>query len=379
MQEPIVILGGGPAGAAAALELLRQGRAVVLLERSNYEELRVGETLPPSAHPLLVELGLLDPFIEQGHLESQGICSAWNSDVLHEKNFLFNPYGHGWHLDRQRFDQWLGSCVARAGGVLYQKVRLLDCEYDQINAWTLSLTLEDGQSKILRASFIIDATGRKCWLGDRLQAPRTTYDRLAGLAILFKSTVPVLEHKPVALVEAAEQGWWYSAPLPNRQLIVVYMTDVDLWRCESLPASARWTKRLEETCHTQRRVAGLTRHGGLHCFMADTYALDVSPNKRWVPAGAALLGIDPLSSEGICFALRSGRDAAHALVDDSASGSSPIQSYLHEQASFFAQYLRERQQYYAGETRWPQSEFWQRRRNTRTITNYRANRKMGQV
>src|SRR5262245_32737491 len=66
----VLVLGGGPAGCMAALMLARAGRLVILVERSHYDQIRVGETLPPSAQPLLAELGLWERFQRQGHLRS---------------------------------------------------------------------------------------------------------------------------------------------------------------------------------------------------------------------------------------------------------------------------------------------------------------------
>src|SRR5438045_2486728 len=103
----VIILGGGPAGTATALALLKYGYSVLILERSLYEDWRVGETLPPHVQTLLGSLGLWDHFLQDGHLPSPAILAAWGSAHLFETHFIFNPYGLGWHLDRMRFDAML--------------------------------------------------------------------------------------------------------------------------------------------------------------------------------------------------------------------------------------------------------------------------------
>ena len=46
-DDPVLIIGGGPAGLATALELAHQHIAAVVIERSAYDDLRIGEHLTP--------------------------------------------------------------------------------------------------------------------------------------------------------------------------------------------------------------------------------------------------------------------------------------------------------------------------------------------
>jgi 2-polyprenyl-6-methoxyphenol hydroxylase-like FAD-dependent oxidoreductase len=45
----VLIVGGGPAGLATAIELSRFGICALVIERSDYDDVRVGEHLQPSA------------------------------------------------------------------------------------------------------------------------------------------------------------------------------------------------------------------------------------------------------------------------------------------------------------------------------------------
>src|SRR5438552_1671128 len=96
----IVILGGGPAGAAAAIELARHGRAVLVLERSGYDNVRIGETLAPQATQWLQQLGILNALESVSQRIAPGVVSLWDKDAPTEEPFRFNSYWNGWHLDR---------------------------------------------------------------------------------------------------------------------------------------------------------------------------------------------------------------------------------------------------------------------------------------
>src|ERR1700730_12406129 len=120
MRTPIAIVGGGPAGWAAALTLRRYlpNLSATLVTRpvsSVVDAPTVGETLSPGVLPLLNYLGLREKFLRLGQLPSGGTASAWGSRHLIERNYLFPGRGHGWHLDRSRFDAWLLTNAEDAG------------------------------------------------------------------------------------------------------------------------------------------------------------------------------------------------------------------------------------------------------------------------
>lgn len=63
----VVVVGAGPAGAAAATHLAREGVDVVLVDRASFpRDKPCAEALSPAADPLLAELGVLDE-IEAAH------------------------------------------------------------------------------------------------------------------------------------------------------------------------------------------------------------------------------------------------------------------------------------------------------------------------
>ncbi len=109
----ILIIGAGPAGTAAAIFASRQGWEVSLLDRrsdlfvAEQTQPKVGESLPPSIQPLLLDLAIWEDFQEALHLPTYGIKSRWGSDKVVHRDYLVHPLGHGWHLDRQVFEQQL--------------------------------------------------------------------------------------------------------------------------------------------------------------------------------------------------------------------------------------------------------------------------------
>src|SRR5262249_14892034 len=95
----VLIMGGGPAGAVAGISLARGGACVAIVDAPPPAP-RYGETLPPEITPLLKELGLWSAFESLTPVHAAGIVSGWGSGNASEEDFVINPHGTGWRVDR---------------------------------------------------------------------------------------------------------------------------------------------------------------------------------------------------------------------------------------------------------------------------------------
>lgn len=363
----VAVLGGGPAGAAAALSLrqLRPALRVALVEPSRYDAWRVGETLSPGCRELLAGLGCWERFRSEQFLESFGTRAAWGGDELYDHEFLFSARGNGWHVDRARFDGMLCDAARDAGAEVFEDARFADVERCD-GYW--KLTLRRGRThERIEASWVIDATGRSAAFAVRQGARRPAADRLVGVAVRFRA--PSVD--PSTLVEAQPDGWWYSAATPENGLVVVWMSDADLVRRQGMSAAPRWFEHLARSRHTAARVAGAVAEAGPIVRAAHSQRLsdfgDVGVNGGgWVAAGDAACTLDPLSSQGILKALRTGKIASFVALDGlegpSDRAASSLARYRQLLAAEYSQYLETRAWFYGQEGRWPESPFWARRR-----------------
>jgi 2-polyprenyl-6-methoxyphenol hydroxylase-like FAD-dependent oxidoreductase len=126
-RATVAVLGGGPAGASAALELARVGIDTVLIEQTDGSGSPIGECLAPSINPLLQQLGLADVLQASGAIPSHGNRSSWG-DAASDRDFLREPFGHGWHLDRPAFNRALLEKVEAAGIPVLRHHRITSIE-----------------------------------------------------------------------------------------------------------------------------------------------------------------------------------------------------------------------------------------------------------
>ena len=354
----IGIVGGGVAGCAAAIALARVGCPVVVFERTEYQQTRIGETLPPRARVLLEELGVWEHFGRDGHSPASGSLAAWGSEELYENQFLFNPYGGGWHLDRPRFESRFAQRAEEAGARILRHVRVRSLRSLAERGWSVGVE-RAGKQESLECAVLLDASGRASFVGRRLGAERVDYDKLVGVYAFFRAATDLNDTR--TMVEAAPDGWWYSAYLPNAALVVAFMSDADLLPRGARALHAFWRQQLDATTYTRGRVDGARLEGDVHTTRADSYRMSALIGENWLAVGDAAMAFDPLSSHGLYNAMKSAIEAARALQRHFAGDGAGLSDYAGWAQRRFTRFVDMRAAYYGREARWPDSPFWQRR------------------
>lgn len=357
-RAEVVVIGGGPAGAAAALTLARSGVVVALLDAGAKRHPPVGETLPPAVRPALDRLGLRAALSTEGHLPSIGSWSAWGGAEPWGHDQIFNRFGHGWHIDRRRFDALLREAARAAGASVAVGASVVAS--DRLAGGGYRMRLDDGTE--ITASIVLDASGRSACFARQRGVRRRALDRLVALVgyVVRRSDA---EAEPAAtLVEATADGWWYSAPLPQDRLVTICMSDADLVRGIGV-STERWLERLSAATHTGARAlrygAGLA--GPPVVVPASSSRLERFGDIDWLAVGDAAATQDPLSSEGILVAIESGLEAAAAAARVLRGDRDGLAVAAAQRETRWQAYLDQLGRHYKMERRWPDAPFWQRR------------------
>jgi flavin-dependent dehydrogenase len=351
----VLVIGAGPSGAALAQALRRRSFEVALLDVGRQPERRVGESLHAVGRRLLDELGLGDRFERQGHRPSYLLRSSWGGEGrISERRAIDHRLGPSWHVDRARFDAWLADEARRAGAELLRPARVERVTRDGPCGWRVHAVV-GARSFEIDARFLIDATGRTAWLARRLGAVRRSADRLVGIARWF---VPA-DVEPFMLVEATESGWWYTAPTPDNELVALLVTDASLDAAESA-RSDRWEREIVRARSTQARVGPSRSIGRPHVSLAAPAVTEWDTSQSWLPVGDAAVAFDPISGDGLCFALRSALEAAWVLDARRAGSRNALAAYRNGVQDVYEHHLKRRAVLYRAEPRWPSSPFWSR-------------------
>jgi flavin-dependent dehydrogenase len=358
----VVIVGGGPAGAAIALALARGGVVPIVLEAHSAPQMKVGECLPPTINPLLDHFGLTERLRRKGNLPSYGNRFVWGSNSIEERDFIFGSTGAGWRLDRAGFEKELKQAATEAGALWHYGRRLVACSKEKDTRFMLTVRGLEGM-ETYRSDFVVDATGRSARLARSMGARRFVYDQLIAVAGFFDehASAPA-EEDSFTLVEAVSSGWWYSSRLPGRKLIAVYMTDGDLLD-PALRQTDGWLALLNKTKYTAQRV---DKYGSGELtppliLPAHTVRLTKVTGNGWLAAGDSAVAFDPLASHGISMAMGSGFHAASSIVEYLGGRTDALRVYESLIDRSFASYLLMHHDAYLREQRWPRELFWRRR------------------
>lgn len=362
LASDVTIVGGGPGGSATAISLLAHAPtlSVTLVEASHYEAARIGESLPPLARSILEPLELWDAFSALGARESFGTTAVWGEATSVDNEFIFMPASTGWQLDRTSFDAMLANEAKKRGAALMLGTSLRGAQRVD-GGWRLSLS----NACSISTRFVVDATGGSASLARRAGARFVELDRLVGISRFFECR----SGDSRLMVETFADGWWYTAGLPNGKRVVCCVTDADLAQQLRLSETSVWHQHLASASTIAKLVNVNKPCGVVKVRSTNSRLLNPVTGDGWLAVGDAASRFDPLSSQGIVKALRSGIFASYAIGDwllcGDNSGLRRYQRYVTEE---FKSYTQTRIKYYRQEQRWPESEFWRRRHAEKSPT-----------
>jgi flavin-dependent dehydrogenase len=342
------------------MELARHGVAAIVIERSAYDDLRIGEHLQPAGVLQLGAISSNSSLPLDGHFACAGVVAYWGSETPNHMDYFLHAGQHGLNLSRPRFDADLARACELSGATVQRSTSFLRAVRKN-STWDVEIVV-DGAVRSLPASIIVDATGRAATFARRQGARVRALDRQIAVVAFGNGSNGGVTHTR-STVEAAEFGWWYSASLGPARSICMLFTDDDLLpRGAKFNLCAWWLDQLSRTTQLRYRFGASEPSQRLVVRSAKSQHIDVASGTGWLAVGDAAMAFDPLSSQGIANALDHGKRAASSIAAHFSGDGSSLESFARQLQVEYAAYRTARALYYRLEMRWPQSMFWKRRR-----------------
>jgi len=356
----VLVIGGGPAGLAAAIDLRTSTALDVLVaEARGAPSERFGETLPPGTLAALDRLGVSGAFHADRHIPCPGGVSLWGRDRPGHNDFILDPLGPAWHIDRSLFETMLRARAARAGATIRTQTRAIAVTRDGDRFAVMLRNVSGGLSRV-RAAWVIDATGGSAWFARRQGARRQRRDRMVALVRFADIADGTFTAR--SILESAPAGWWYGARLPGARLVTVLVAQPEAIASLSRDEYAWWHRELAATQLLAPHLAGCSLHHERFLTRSVPVSmLDEVEGDRWLAIGDAACERDPIAGRGIHDALTDAADASWTIAAAAGMREPPSWRYADRLRARFADHLATRTALYAAEERWSTAPFWRRR------------------
>ncbi len=319
----VAVIGGGPAGSAAAAKLARAGRKVVLFEKDRFPRFHIGESLLATCNEFFAELGVTEKIRAAGFTQKWG-ASFGPADGQTEAYADFTasrqiPFPQTWQVKREVFDELLLDHAADCGATVRQGMRVFEVTFNPDHVIVEVGDAEDGTMERyrLRVAAVIDASGRLGLLARKLRL-RTDDPRLANIGIYAHySGVPRLEGRragDIRIIGRDDMGWFWFIPVSPDLMsvgVVLKRSVYDAWPRMSHEAALE--RAIADTPAAAALMGQAKREWPVRVEKDYSYESSQYAGDRWLLAGDAGSFLDPVFSTGVSVALESGIEAAAAV------------------------------------------------------------------
>lgn len=321
-----VIIGGGPAGAAAGSVLAEHGHRVVILEKEKFPRYHIGESLLPFTYHPLQRLGLIGKMRESAFVKKFSVQFVSPSGKASQPFYFFSRYSQEvaqtWQVLRSEFDLMLLEDTRRKGAIVHEQMKVTELLREDGRVVGARAEDVEGRSHEFRAPMTIDCSGR-----DAFAAIRNGWRK--GDPMLNKVAVwtyyrgakrdPGIDEGGTTVAFVPEKGWFWYIPLHNDVVSVGVVAEGKYLSRDGFKDPEQIFKReIEQNLWIKDHLSTGAQFGKHFITGEYSYHSKHCASEGLLLAGDAFCFLDPVFSSGLMLALKSGimaGDAVHeALV-----------------------------------------------------------------
>ena len=344
----VLVVGGGPAGAATGYWLASAGHDVCVVERKSFpREKTCGDGLTPRAVRQLHDMGLADALTAFHRFDGlRATAHGRRLDLQWPSHPDFPPYGYV--VRRRDLDQIVADNAVKAGATLWQGTDAIAPLVERGFVTGATVRVSAGQPLMdVRARYVVVADGANSRFGRALGTYRTR-EWPYGTAIRGYWASP--RHDDPWIESALDVKDRSGNPLPGYGWIFP-VGDGTVNIGVGLLSTFRDFKSVNTTHLLQEYVATAPDYWGLApeavCGKPTSGRLpmggSVGPKAgpTWLVVGDAAGTVNPFNGEGIDYAYETGRLAAE-VIHEAIDGSDPLvlQTYERRLETEYALYFK---------------------------------------
>lgn len=347
----ILIIGAGPSGSVAAAYLRQNNINVIVLEKTQFPRIVVGESLIPRSMDHFEETGLL-PYLEKQNFEVKPGARFIRGNEICIFDFS-QKFGEGkdwtWQVPRADFDMTLANAIVVKGADLRFNEEVIDVQFEDKNS-TTTVKKQNGETYQINAKFLIDASGYGRVLPRLLNidSPSKLNPHSAIFAHIDDIRRPKGQEGTQISFDIIEtKVWLWVIPFSNGKTSVGIVGPTEY--INQLSTDQNTTEALQNAI--KKSDFYVNRFGDLP-FEFDpiwlkNYSAAVTKmfGDGYVLTGNSTEFLDPVFSSGVCFATESGLKAAKLAVKElngeNVDWQKDYEDYMKEGIAVFTTYVQE--------------------------------------
>ena len=331
MKRDVVIVGGGPGGAATAMFLLREGIKPLIVEAETFPRYHIGESLTGAGGKLLRELGLESEMYRRKHPTKQGVNvyghsrqgSWWVPVTGRDDEWKLYPWDT-WQVRRSDFDKMLLDEALARGAEYMQGKATRPIMNGNGAVHGVNVRMADGGTQDIQSEVLVDCSGQATWLANLggVTGPKYlgSYDKQIAIFSQVQGAIrndgkTRETHRDNALIFYQKKYHWaWFIPLDDDTVSVgvVIPSAYFLSKKESRPDFlARELRELHPDL--SRRIPEVKFTEDVHVIPNYSYQVKKFTGKGFVCIGDAHRFIDPIFSFGVTVAMREAQFVAPAI------------------------------------------------------------------
>jgi len=316
-----IMIGGGPAGSAAAAILAEYGHRALLLEREKFPRYHVGESLLPFTFYPLQRLGLIEKMRQSAFVKKYSVQFISSSGKASQPFYFFNRYDRDvaqtWQVLRSEFDLMVLNHAREKGAIVHEETAVTELLKEDGRVVGVKAVSKDGRPFEARAPITLDCSGREAFAAVRHQW-RMGDPQLHKVAVWTYYTGARrdagIDAGATTIAFVPEKGWFWYIPLHNDLVSVGVVAEGSYLSRDGVKIPQRiFERELEQNVWIKEYLACGQQTGPYYITGEYSYHSQYCGTDGLLLAGDAFCFLDPVFSSGCMLALKSGVLAAEAV------------------------------------------------------------------
>ncbi len=320
-EYEVVIIGGGPAGAAAATILAEFGHRVLILEREKFPRYHVGESLLPFTFHPLKRLGLVERMGQSAFVKKYSVQFISASGKASQPFYFSTRYepeiAQTWQVLRSEFDCLVLDNARARGAAVREENTVLHLLREADRVVGVCAQDQSGQRTEYRARMVLDCSGKEAFAAVRNQW-RLKDPALNKVAVwtYYEGAArdPGLDAGATTVAFVPERGWFWYIPQHNDRVSVGVVAEGKYLTREGVKTpEAMFQREVKQNRWIEQHLACGRQTGPYYVTSEFSYHARHCGAAGLLLVGDAFCFLDPVFSSGLMFALKSGVLAAESV------------------------------------------------------------------